>query len=112
MRQDEYRATLADAMTEADLQAKIRNLARQRGFNLVYHTYNSRRSDSGFPDLVMVNDGRLVFAELKSQKKEPTPDQRRWLYALANTGAEVFVWRPSDLLDGSIDTILRGDIHG
>lgn len=112
MKQAEYRAAMADAMLESELQAKVRRRAHQHGFTLIYHTHRSDRSDPGFPDLVLVNDTRLVFVELKRQKAEPTPIQKRWLYGLAATGVEVYVWRPSDLLDGSIDTYLRGTPHG
>lgn len=51
----------------------------------------------GFPDLVLVRDQRLIFAELKSQRgKKPDQEQRAWLDALKATSGEVYVWRPSD----------------
>jgi hypothetical protein len=51
----------------------------------------------GFPDLVMVKDNRLIFAELKKEVGRTTPEQDSWLAALKVTGAEVYVWRPSQL---------------
>ena len=100
---------LADKMTEVELQGKIRRLAKLRGFTHIYHTHMSKRSDAGFPDLVMIKDGRLLFAELKKQKgSRTTPEQLEWLSALTEAGVENYLWRPSDLIDGTIDRILRG----
>jgi hypothetical protein len=62
----------------------------------VYHTYDSRRSEPGFPDLTMVHSG-VVFAELKTDKGRLTADQEAWLERLRSAGAEVYVWRPRDL---------------
>ena len=58
-------------MTEAQLQDAIVQMARVLGW-LVYHTFDSRRSAAGFPDLVMVRNGRLIFAELKSATGKAT----------------------------------------
>ena len=41
------------------------DLARTLGWR-VYHTYDSRRSQPGFPDLVLVRE-RILFLELKSE---------------------------------------------
>ena len=39
---------------------------------MVYHTYDSRRSAMGYPDLTIVTlDGRVIWAELKVGKKQP-----------------------------------------
>ena len=58
---------------------------------------------AGFPDLVLVKDRRIIFAELKSRDGKPSRDQAKWLQALAATGrVEVYLWRPADLLDGTI----------
>lgn len=51
----------------------------------------------GFPDLVLVKENRLIFAELKKEIGRTTPEQDAWLAALKETGAEVYVWRPSQL---------------
>lgn len=48
----------------------------------------------GFPDLVMVRDNRLIFAEIKGEKNQPEPEQKLWLNALEQTCAEVYLWRP------------------
>lgn len=130
----EYRQAQADAMTEAQLQAAIIGTPRSPGLAqrlgwLAYHTHRSDRSPAGFPDLTLVNPskGRLAFAELKRQKRSnPTPAQVEWLEALGVIEREeridlaqrdleglvepavtVHLWRPLDLLDGTIERVLR-----
>lgn len=86
------------ARTENDFRDAVRQYAELSGW-LVYFTANSRRSPPGFPDLCMVRDLRLVFAELKRDHREsPTEAQETWLEALRGVGGpiEVYVWRPSD----------------
>lgn len=82
-------------MTEKEFQERLIYDAQASGWK-VYHTYDSRRSTPGFPDLTMVRERRLIFAELKSEKGRLTTPQREWLALLSETGAEVYVWRPSD----------------
>lgn len=81
--------------TEAQWQQTVVELAKLCGW-LVYHTYDSRRSEPGFPDLVLVREQRLVFAELKTDRGRIRPEQQEWLERLHETGAEVYVWRPRD----------------
>ena len=50
----------------------------------------------GFPDLVLVGRGRVIFAELKSKKGRLSPEQKIWIETLEANGAEVHVWRPAD----------------
>lgn len=97
----EYREQLAANMSEDTLQTRVEQLARELGW-LRYHTYDSRRSQAGFPDLVMVRRGRIVWRELKTMKGRVSADQRKWLDALETANADVGVWRPIDLLDGTI----------
>ena len=81
---------------EASLLDNVRRTARLYGWR-TYHTHDSRRSEPGFPDIVMVRGSRLVFAELKTARGRVTPDQRAWLDALHGVGApEVHLWRPDD----------------
>lgn len=85
-------------ITEAELLATVVDMARALGW-LVHHTHDSRRSESGVPDLLMVNNQhmgrpRVIFAELKSEGAKLTrgrtspktgrwlPGQREWLSAL------------------------------
>jgi hypothetical protein len=81
--------------SEAAFLAKIRALAKVNGWR-VYHTQNSRRSEEGFPDLVLAKPGRLIFAELKTTTGKLTAAQAIWLSMLHNTipNLEVYLWRP------------------
>lgn len=98
---------LALAMSEADLLSNIREMARMAAW-MVYHTHDSRRSEVGFPDCVLVRRSRVLFVELKSEKGKPSPAQIEWLHALMLTRrVETFLWRPSDWLNGTIEGMLR-----
>lgn len=92
-----HRTATPDAdLLEKDWQATVTDLAKQLGW-LVYHTFNSRRSTHGFPDLVLVRD-RVVYVECKREDRTTsklTDEQRRWLRALDQAGEEVYVARPS-----------------
>lgn len=82
--------------TEAQFTAAVRQYARLRGW-LEYHTYRSTRSPAGFPDLVMVRQPRLIFAELKDERGRLIAAQETWIRALSGpSGVETYVWRPSD----------------
>jgi hypothetical protein len=62
---------------------------------LYYHTYDSRRSVSGFPDLVMVKKPRVIFAELKSSSGKLSKQQTHWKDALeACPGISYYLWTP------------------
>jgi hypothetical protein len=102
---DEYRRRIAKDMAEETLRVRIARLSKELGW-LSYHTHDSRRSDAGWPDVALVHPkhGRFLIRELKRQRENPTPDQRKWLEALAGAGVDVGVWRPMDLLD---ETVLR-----
>ena len=91
---------------EATLQADVLKLAGLCNW-LCYHTYDSRRSVAGFPDLVMVRSGRLIFAELKSVDGLMQPAQRVWRERLVKTDAEYYEWRPDDWRNGTIEEVLR-----
>lgn len=85
-----------DEILEKELQSQVFDLARLLGWKRGYHTFDSRRSASGFPDIVLVRD-RVVYLELKREKTKCTPAQREWLAALRDACAEVYVIRPRNL---------------
>lgn len=105
---------LALAMTEAALQKNVELALKWQGW-IVFHDGYSRRSQAGFPDICAVrpSDGRLLFAELKSQKGRLRTGQILWLSALekieAATGGlvQVRVWRCSDWLSGEVERAIR-----
>lgn len=53
------------------------------------------RNASGLPDLILIRRPRLIWAELKTDDGDVTPDQWSWLQDLAAAGQEVYLWRPS-----------------
>ena len=114
---EEYQAHLAKTRfkNEAAFQHWLKEAAAENGW-LYQHNSDSRRSDASFPDTVMVRNGRLIFAELKTEKKwsKVTKGQQRWLDALSQVQdeierilwtlttmgrcpLEVYVWRPRDV---------------
>ena len=83
-------------ISEERFQKLVLDLAAWCGWHHRYHTHDSRRSEQGFPDLVLIRRERLIFAELKTEKGKTSAYQRAWLEALGWTKAEVYLWRPSD----------------
>lgn len=82
--------------TEAQFQARVVAYAKAAGW-MVYHTFDSRKSEPGFPDLVMVRGEDMVCAELKSEAGRLKPEQAQWIAALgAVEDVDAFVWRPSN----------------
>lgn len=96
--------------SERTLQEAVIDLARRLGFTLVYHTHDSRRSQPGFSDLVLVNPKarRVLFRELKSTKGRVSDAQRVWADGLVSAGADFGFWRPVDWVSGRIESELRG----
>jgi hypothetical protein len=133
-------------LTETQWRGVVVDLARNYGWRAFYVEQSTREIQTarrgrvrvrninvggqGFPDLVMVRgrDRRLIFAELKREKRPTrgahsggshpiTGEQNEWLTDLnrvadgAAQGSgfpapiEVFVWRPSDYND--VERILR-----
>lgn len=83
-------------MTEAEFQAQIVQLAKMCGWR-VYHTHDSRRSEPGFPDLVLARSGTAVlFREVKTETGKLSEAQAVWIHLLTQAGADAGVWRPSD----------------
>lgn len=87
-------------LTERQWQRLVEDLAQHLGW-LTYHTFDSRRSEAGYPDLTLVRE-RLVMVELKTQRGRVRPEQITWAESLQSAGVEYYLWRPSDW-----DTILE-----
>ena len=103
---------VASAMTERRLQTLVIDLARTLGYEPPYHTRDSRGSEPGFPDLVLLRlpkagrPGRVLYAELKAQRGTVSAAQQSWLDRLRACGQETYCWRPSDWLSGRIQEAL------
>ena len=97
--------------SERDFQAQLIKVVEMLG-GLAYHAHDSRREvkrngervlvgdadAKGYPDLTIVlKDGasrRVLWAELKAGKKQPTDSQWIWLRGLPDHQA--YLWRPDD----------------
>ena len=70
----------------------------------------SPRWDVGFPTLMLVRGGRLMFCELETERGIESVAQLDWAQALHHAGAETYLWRPKDWLDGTIEATLRREV--
>jgi hypothetical protein len=82
-------------ISEKEFQAAVKAEAKRRGW-LGYHTHDSRKSEAGFPDLILLRETRIIAAELKAEDGKTTAAQDKWLEAFMSAKAEVYVWRPRD----------------
>ena len=106
----------SDLISEDGLLATVTQMAEAFGW-MVYHTRDSRRSETGFPDLVLVRPPVVWIVELKTEKGKLTegrynregtwlPGQADWLGLLLNCSVlRSGVWRPSDR--DAIEVILK-----
>lgn len=95
------RLAAARAMTEAELQDRIRSMCDSLGL-AVQHIHDPRRSWlPGWPDLVIIGD-RTIYRELKTERGTLSPEQRDVGGRLTRAGQDWAVWRPRDLLTGTI----------
>ena len=100
-------------LTEAQFTRQVLELAKVFGWRTM-HQRPARTAKGwrtavqgdgvGWPDLVLVRGGRLIFAELKVGNRGLTPMQAVWLDALDRVGADVYVWRPEnwDLIERTL----------
>lgn len=102
------------AWSEKEFQEQVLNAAQALGWSLRFHVFDSRRSEPGFPDLVLVHPDRgwLMFRELKTEKGRTTPAQDRWMSGLGMVGMNVGVWRPRDWASRVIHAELAGKETG
>lgn len=81
---------------ESDWQWTVVDYARLMGW-IDYHTFDSRKSAAGFPDLLLIRPPELVVVELKAERGRVTTAQECWLDLFRLVpGVDVYVWRPSD----------------
>lgn len=74
--------------------AHFRTVRVQRANGSVSYQTPVQADGAGFPDLVMVGHGRVIFVELKANKGRVRPEQETWINMLREGGATVFLWRP------------------
>lgn len=101
----------AKEMSETELRRAVMKLAKEHGWlrSNIGWTYSSRKvikGDPGLPDLLLVRNGMVLFAELKREGEKPEADQKHWIEQL-EPGCRVYLWYPSDLLSGRIGQVLQ-----
>jgi hypothetical protein len=103
-------------LTEKDFLAQVVQLAKLAGWRVAHfrpaRTLGGWRTScqadaAGFPDLVLVKGRSLLFIELKVGTNPLTPEQARWLEALAAAGQDARIWRPADWPEIE-DALVRG----
>jgi hypothetical protein len=87
-------------MSEQQFQQAVIQLIRVLGLHW-YHTADSRRSNRGWPDLV-VYGSRIIYRELKTKLGKLTMPQVQCGEDLKKAGGDWAVWRPEDLQSGRI----------
>jgi hypothetical protein len=95
-------AAIADTMKEAALEQAVRHHLADLPSLLGYHTHDSRRSHSGWPDWCFVGPRGVMWRELKAANGRTTAAQNQWIDALRRAGQDADVWRPADLMSGRI----------
>lgn len=101
----------APYVTEEMVMSTVIAIAKALKYR-VYHTFDSRRSTAGYPDLTLLRTGpntgdtRLIVVECKSSRGRVSPEQREWLADFSKVpGVEVYLWGPEALSD--VEDILR-----
>ncbi len=96
-------------LTERDFTATVIELAQWAGWKTAHFRpcqteggqwRTAVQGDGvGWPDLVLVKDQRIIFAELKSERGRMTGEQVAWLFTLLELPppVEVYTWRPKDM---------------
>lgn len=82
-------------LTEKAWQQLIVDFARVHGW-WIHHHFDSRRSEPGWPDLVLLRNGEALFVECKREDGKLSAAQAYVLDLLEAAGCEAHVWRPSD----------------
>lgn len=115
-----YEECVDRSMSEKTLQDRVVGRAKRRGWKVAHagRAWVGNREDGtgqfitpmspGWPDLTLAKEGHaLIFLELKSQQGELDDEQWTWLRLLGLTGNKVGIIRPSQLRDGTVNTILN-----
>lgn len=100
-----YQAT----QTEAQWQKQIADMARTHGATVIYHTYDARGSDKGYPDLTIVHpDHGTFWFEVKGPRGKLSDAQRETLRNLQYANKHAYVVYPRDFT--LVDALLRGEV--
>ena len=80
-------------LDESTFQKHVVGYATKRGWKI---NKNTIAEPPGFPDLMLVKEPQIIFAELKTEIGKVSLEQWKWLWDLTDSGQEAYVWRPSD----------------
>ena len=83
-----------DYRDESDFQRAVIHESIDRKWQH-HHQYDSRRSISGYPDLILFRE-RVVWMELKVQNRKLKPAQKEWRNFILSAGGEWYVFWPKD----------------
>ena len=101
---------------EADLQKAVIDTARIFGYRVAHfrpaQTKHGWRTavagdGAGFPDCVIVGNGRVLYRELKVGRNTLSDEQAGWLEALREAGVDAGVWTDADWHSGLVEAELR-----
>jgi DNA-binding transcriptional ArsR family regulator len=84
-------------------RATVTQAAEQLGW-IVVHFPNAMMNPTGWPDLILLKNGRVVFAELKVGGNTLSTAQEEWRELLLAHEFEHYVWYPEDW--GQIEEVL------
>ena len=101
------RQLIAKAMSEAELQTLIIAMAEALGYEVVHIRDSRGQRAVGLPDLLLMRAPTLIFAELKREKGRLMAKQAWFLAQLRECGVRVYLWRPSDWMDGTVQRIIE-----
>lgn len=82
-------------LNEKEWQGLVVQFARLHGWAVMHHL-DSRGTEAGWPDLVLIRPPELLIVELKSERGKVSTAQQSWLDALGACGIETGIWRPRD----------------
>lgn len=86
-------------MTEAELRAKVVDLAHSLGWKVfsqaIIKHVRPVKDAVGYPDLTLARGGKVIWIELKREGARLSPEQGAWMDELPRS---TFVVRPSDLV--------------
>jgi hypothetical protein len=91
----ERKTTLAPDISEAQFQWEIVKLARRHGW-AAHHHFDSRKSEVGWPDLVLIRGPKIIFRELKVRGNTLSAAQANWIDLLIIAGQDAAVWTERD----------------
>ena len=94
-------------MTEAELKAYVKRVARMNGWRVMESKQNrivrpAKGDSNGFPDLVLARDREVLFMELKTDDGIQSSEQYAWSLILP----AYHLIRPKDLDNGRVNELL------